>query len=91
MVPITDRIAGITWFDCIRSVARWYGQCLQVSDRYMKWKPTSVSRVLIKKSIMSILRWFERPLNWPVVAKKAKSSAALGIRIFVESGLGKKD
>ena len=30
---------------------------------------------------------FERPVSWPVVAKKAKNSAVLGIRIFVKSGL----
>ena len=36
---------------------------------------------------MTILRSLERPENWPVAAKKVKNSAALGIRIFVESGL----
>ena len=63
-----------------------FGQCLQVSARYKKWKPC-VSRVLIIKSIMSILRWFERLVSWPVEKKKAIISAVLGILIFVESGL----
>ena len=53
----------------------------------MKWKPTCVSRVLIIKleSIMSILRWFEKPVSWPVVTKRAINSAVLGILIFVET------
>ena len=39
------------------------------------------------KSIMTILRWFERPVSWPVETKKAINSAVLGILIFAESGL----
>ena len=71
-----DRIAGITFLDRIkRSVARWCGQCLQVSARYIGWKPTCVSRVLIIKSNMSILRWFEKPVSWLVETKKAINSA----------------
>ena len=53
----------------------------------MKWKPTCVSRVLIIKSIMSILRWLEKSVSWPVETKRARNSAVLGILIFVESGL----
>ena len=53
----------------------------------MKLKPTCVSCVLIIKSIVSILRWFEKPVSWPVETKRARISAVLGIRIFVESGL----
>ena len=39
---------------------------------------------------MLILRWFEKPVNWPVETKRARNSAALGILIFVESGLDEK-
>ena len=39
---------------------------------------------------MSILRWFEKPVSWPVETKRARISAVLGIRIFVESGLEEK-
>ena len=53
----------------------------------MKLKPTCVNCVLIIKSIVSILRWFEKPVSWPVETKRARISAVLGIRIFIESGL----
>ena len=36
---------------------------------------------------MSILRWFENLVSWPVETKRARNLAVLGIRIFVESGL----
>jgi hypothetical protein len=36
---------------------------------------------------MTILHSFERSESWPVATKREKNSAALGIRIFVESGL----
>ena len=36
---------------------------------------------------MSILRWFEKPVSWPVETKKAINSAVLGILIFVERGI----
>ena len=42
------------------------------------------------KSIMSILRWFEKPVSWPVETKRARNSAILGIRIFLEDGLEEK-
>jgi hypothetical protein len=35
---------------------------------------------------MTILHSFERSESWPVATKREKNSAALGIRIFVESG-----
>ena len=63
---------------------------LGVSAHYMKWQPTSVSRIqVIVRSTMTILRIFKRPeswLSWPVAAIKVKAWS-VGIRIFVESGL----
>jgi hypothetical protein len=68
---------------------------LRVSARYMTWQPTRISHIQVIKSTMTILRSLsldsesdsETPESWPVATKKVKNSAALGIRIFVESGL----
>ena len=40
-----------------------------------------------RKGMMSILRMLWRPVSWAVETKRAKYSAVLGIRIFVESRL----
>ena len=82
----SDRIADITRFDCIRSVASLCKGELRVSRRYMKWQPTGIS-IQVIKSTTTILRSLEKPENWPIAAKIVTNSAVLGIRIFEESGL----
>ena len=87
MVIFTYRIADITRFDCVGSVARWGKGELRVSTRCLEWKPTCISRIQVIKSTMTILRSLERPESWAVAAKKVKNSAVLGIRMFAENGV----
>jgi hypothetical protein len=47
----------------------------------------STMTILPSLSLESLESESERPESWPVTTKKEKNSAALGIRIFVESGL----
>ena len=81
---ISDGFTGITGIDYMISDARFLLKKGELSARYMRWQPTCISRIQAAiKSMVTILRSFERPESWPVAAKKVKNSAVVGIRIFV--------